>query len=389
MDRYISLRDGDGRDLFLYVLALALAMGGLLILYPVSAVVSDRLFDDPSYYMQRQLVWFVLGVIGLFVSSTVPLNLLRKLAAPSLLITLFLLILVFVPGVGKYVASDRESFHRWVGIGPVRFQPSEFAKIAIILYVSATLAGLVGDFKNINYRKLFFPSLLIGLALGAIVLEPQYGTTICILAALVILVYISGFPMLRLFLVFLGITPFLGIAAIMQSYRLERLKVWWDPYAYRYEGGYQLVNSFRAFREGGWLGTELASGPGHRYLTFGHTDFVLALFAEDYGYLGISILLLLFLVFLWRAGVILRRVDDSFVFLLGAGSLSMLYSQIVLNMAVVTGIVPTTGVSLPFISYGGSSLVATMVFAGLLINASRWARNPREAGEIPSSEETT
>ena len=179
------------------------------------------------------------------------------------------------------------------------------------------------------------------------------------------------FPMFRLMLVALASLPLLYLLIILWEYRLDRFRVWLDPYAFRYEGGYQLVTSFRAFASGGLTGEDLASGFAHRYLTYGHTDFVLALVAEDYGLLGVAFLLGLFCALLWRACTLLRRLEDPFAFLLGSGSLVMLFFQALLNMGVVTGLLPTTGVSLPFVSYGGSSLIVSLCFCGILINATR------------------
>ena len=379
-----GFQDSHGRDLILFVLLLLLAGVGLLILYPASSVVSSIMRDDPAYYVKRQGLWLAMGFGAMLLAVVLPLRKLQG-AAPFLLgLHILFLLAVFLPGIGHSVASSRESFHRWIGIGPVVFQPSEFAKIAIILYTARILSRDGKMEREFSIRKFFLPAGLLSAALIAIILEPQYGTTLCILMALVTVVFISGFPLIRLAVLFLSMIPILLLVGFLGEYRLDRFRVWLDPYQYRLEGGYQLVTSFRSFHEGGIFGTDLSTGFGHRFLTYGHTDFILALLAEDYGWLGVILLLALFLSFLWRAGILLQHVEDPFSFLLGTGSLVMLISQALLNMAVVTGILPTTGVSLPFISYGGSSLIASLIFGGLILNATA-----RITGKHPETEGVT
>ncbi len=371
-------RDVAGRDMILFALAVALTAAGMLVLYPASATIAARELGDPDFFLKRQLGWFFAGFVLMLFAAVTPMQLMRRLALPGMLFAIVVLLLVFVPGLGHSVSSSREAFHRWLRIGPIVFQPSEFAKIAMILYVAYVLSRGGELQSEYDVRKLAPPLGLVLFLLASIVLEPQYGTTLCMLAVLVCMVYLSGFPMLRLGLLFLATLPLLALLVVFWEYRLERLMVWFDPYEYRHEGGYQLVTSFRAFREGGWFGGgDIADGFSHRYLTYGHTDFIFALLAEDFGVLGVAVILGLFAALLWRGSMMIRRIEDPFVFLLASGALVMLVLQAVVNMCVVTGLIPTTGVSLPFLSYGGSSLIVSLVFCGLLVNASAHARPPR------------
>jgi len=368
------------RDLVLFSAVLVLGLSGILILYPASSILSQMEQGDPEYYFNRQILWFLIGIIAMIFFSFVPLKLLRTMAIPMLLSVLGLLALVYVPGIGKSVSSNHESFNRWISIGPVTFQPSEFAKIAIIIY-AASVFTKGGTFpSDFNAKRLLPPMIFLSIPLLAIVTEPQYGTTVCIIIVLIMMVYIAGFPALRLLALLLAAFPVMFLVAILYKYRLERFRVWLDPYAYRYEGGYQLVTSYRAFRDGGLFGEEFASGFAHRYLTYGHTDFILALFSENHGLAGIVFLFGMFLLVLWRSVIVLRKIEDPFIFLAAAGSVIMIISQTLLNMAVVVGLLPTTGVSLPFISYGGSSLVATMAFCGIILNASSHSSGVQSPG---------
>ncbi|MCB1321793.1 MAG: cell division protein FtsW [Leptospiraceae bacterium] len=363
-------------------LGLLLACAGLLILYPASALLAERELSNSDFFFHRQVGWMVIGLPALLLWSAVPIKLLRRLALPGLMLVIVMLGLVFVPGIGQSVSSSRDCFHRWLDLGPISMQPSELAKIALVVYSAHILTRNNELQREYDMRRLVPPLAVLSIMLVLIILEPQYGTSICMLVVLAMMVYLSGFPMLRLVWLGLASLPLLAILVFFWEYRFERFRVWLDPYAYRYEGGYQLVTSFRAFEEGGWFGQSLASGFGHRYLTYGYNDFILALFAEDFGFIGIVVLFGLMMAFLLRAFLTLKQIQEPFPFMLGAGSLIMIFFQILVNCAVVTGLVPTTGVSLPFISYGGTSLIVTMSFLGLLFNVSRHAHRQGPGAEV-------
>lgn len=367
------------RLLFLNVLMIGLV--GLIALFSASAVMSDIDMKDPFYYVNRQIVWTVVGLTAFLVIIFLPVSFIERLTVPGMMLAILGLLLVFVPGAGKSVSSTRESFHRWVEIGPVSFQPSEFAKIALILYSAWVLHRYQ---SGGDLRRLLIRGTPVPLALLLIILEPQYGTTVTLIAVLACLVFITGFPVMRLLGVLVASLPLLFMLAYLWEYRLERLKVWLDPYAYRYEAGYQLVMSFRAFRDGWWTGTDLASGVAHRYLTFGHTDFVLALFYEDFGYIGLVGLVLLYGFFCFRAIRLIAKQPEDFASLSAAGCVILFGLQSLINMFVVTGVVPTTGISLPFMSYGGSSLVVQYILAGLVLN---FTSQNRQRSVLPLSGE--
>ena len=300
--------------------------------------------------------------------SSVRLQLLRRFASLTILFSLFLLLLVFVPGLGQSIDSSHGSFKRWLNLGAFTVQPSEFSKMALVIFLASTLSRKRAE----GLYALLKPALLIGSVLLAILLEPQYGTSLCMLGFVFIMVYIAGFPLVRLLSLLLSFLPLLGILLVFWPYRLERFYVWLNPYQYRFDGGYQLVTSYRAFQEGAWWGGDLAHGLAHRYLTYGHTDFAFPLFAEDFGWFGVCFLLLSMAFFMWRSLFLLAKIkDDPFACLLGSGALMMLMSQSILNLFVVTGLVPTTGIALPFLSYGGSSLITSLCLCGLLLNATR------------------
>ncbi|MCB1175489.1 MAG: FtsW/RodA/SpoVE family cell cycle protein [Leptospiraceae bacterium] len=356
-------------DAPLSVILLLLAFGGLLVLYAASAVMASRWTGEAEFYFLKQLGWLGIGLCAMLVMALMPLHLLQRIAPLAMMGSILLLGLVWLPGIGHSVASSRDEFHRWLKIGSMTVQPSEFAKLALVLYTAWLIQRLNAFHQSYDLKQLTVPAVLIAIQLVEVVLEPQYGTTLCLIVFLVLMIYISGFPVLRLALVFLAVVPLLVILVIFWEYRFARVYVWLDPWAHRYSGGYQLVTAFKAIAEGGWWGTAPGSGFAHRYLTFGHTDFVFALFVEDFGLPGVIVLFGLFIAFLLRSWYLIRKLQhDTFAYALGIGIILMLYIQIVLNIFVVTGLVPTTGVSLPWFSYGGSSLVVSMAMGGLLLN---------------------
>ena len=364
------------RDLALFVILVALAFVGLFFLYPASSVTSARETGSGAGIFLIQLSRFLPGLVLLIIVAVMPVETLRSMATLAVFGAIVLLLLVFVPGVGKSVSGvGSQSFQRWVALGPIQFQPSEFAKPAMVLYAARVLAWSDPD-EGPNLKRLTAPALLLAVMLGLILLEPQFGTTICMTLVLVGLVVLAGLPWRHLFMAATGLVPVLVVLVYAAPYRWGRLRVWLDPYRYRHEGGYQLVTSFRAFGQGGLAGEELAQGFAHRYLTYGHTDFVLALIGENFGFLGAAVLLSLYALLLWRSVFLLRRTEHRFALFAGAGALCMLLLQAMLNMSVVTGLLPTTGVSLPFVSFGGSSLLASFLLGGLLLNASRYADVP-------------
>ena len=364
------------RDPVLFVILVALAFVGLFFLYPASSVTSARATGNGAAIFLTQLSRFIPGLLLLIVVAVLPIERLRSAAPYAAVGVIVLLALVFVPGFGKSVSgSGNQSFQRWIAFGPVQFQPSEFAKPAMVLYAARVLSWFDPD-RGPDLGRLIAPGLLLGLMLGAILLEPQFGTTMCMALVLFALVVIGGLPWRFLSPVLFSLVPVVLLLVYAAPYRWGRLRVWLDPYRYRHEGGYQLVTSFRAFGEGGFGGEELAQGFAHRYLTYGHTDFVLALIGENFGFLGVAILIALYMALLWRGVYLLRRTEQPFALFAGAGALLMLLLQAMLNMSVVTGLLPTTGVSLPFVSFGGSSLLASFLLGGMILNASRFAIIP-------------
>ncbi|PJZ69395.1 cell division protein [Leptospira perolatii] len=362
---------GTPFDLPLVGTIFLLMMLGICVMYSSSAITAWRDFQDSEFFLKKQVLWALLGFFSFVFFANFDYKRLEKFALFGILGSIFLLILVFIPGIGKSVSTYYgRNFHRWISIGPYQLQPSEVAKLAVVIYLSATIHKFT-EKQNRDSRKLIVPGALLVTLLVLILAEPAFGTTIEILFVVLGFVFLFGFPFKNLLLIGLVSLPLIYLLIDRVGYRKKRMEVWLDPYKFRYDEGHQLVTSFRAFLDGGWFGNKLASGYAHRYLTYSHTDFVLATFVEDFGYIGFLIFLSFILFLLFRTYLLLRKVSDPFGFYLGAGLLFIIGTQFIINSYVVTGIFPITGISLPFVSYGGSSLLVVLTSFGILVNITR------------------
>jgi cell division protein FtsW len=330
------------------------------------------LYDDPLFFVKKQAIWAGIAFLAFIITANIDYKNYQKYSNILILISIILLVLVFIPGIGKSVGTHYgRSFNRWISIGnSIQIQPSEFAKISIVIYLSAFLCK-THQVTYKSYSLYFFPVTIILLVIGLIIIEPAFGTTVEILFMLIALIYINGFPLRKIFFGFIASIPLFFILIYRVGYRKERIEVWLDPYKYRYDKGHQLVSSFKAFYNGGWFGNPISTGFSHRHLTYSHTDFIMATYIEDFGFIGFLALFSLFLFLIIRSFILIRRVTDLFGFLLGIGIISMIGMQILINLFVVTGVFPITGISLPFLSYGGSSLLTVMLSLGILVNITR------------------
>ncbi|TGN18610.1 FtsW/RodA/SpoVE family cell cycle protein [Leptospira idonii] len=344
---------------------------GIIVMFSASVIPAEREFADPYYYLNKQLLWGGAGIFLFLVFAQIPYPWLVKFSFPFCLLSVFLLVSVFIPGLGKSVSTSYgRSFNRWIQIGGFQIQPSEFSKISLLLFLSLFFQTF--DPKKIKWdRKNLVSVFTILLILFLIIIEPAFGTTVEILVVIFFFVIMAGFPFKRILILAVSILPLLLILVTQVGYRKKRLDIWLDPYKYRFDEGHQLVTSFRAFFDGASFGKPIGSGYSHRYLAYSHTDFVLAAFVEDFGFLGFLIFFFMVLFLLHRTFQLVVKVKDKLGFYLGTGILLLLAIQILINLYVVTGLVPVTGISLPFLSYGGSSLITVFILMGILANITR------------------
>lgn len=340
----------------------ALILIGTVNVFSSSFVKAGFEYNNPYYFLQRHLMYLVIGFAGMYVASKVYYKKWRKLVPFLLLFTIGALIAVALVGI------EVNGSRRWVNIG-VQFQPSELAKLVTILFMAAYLGPRMDRQAEISiFSK---QMLVIGVMAAFVYRQPDMGTA-TIIFGLGLLLHFLGMPWRNtvVLLVILG-----GVAAVLTmsaSYRLERILAWYDPWPYQQVQGYQTVQSLLAIGSGGFLGQGLGQGTSKfMYLPEAHTDFAFAILCQEMGYIGALLVLFLFAALAVYSCRIAKKIQDGFGKMLTAGIIALVVGQGVANMAMVTGILPVIGVPLPFISYGGTSLIINMVSIGILINVGK------------------
>ena len=354
-------------DFVLFALVLALLSVGIIMVFSSSAVAAAQDIGDPYYYLKRQLLWAFLGLSGMVVVMNIDYSRYRGYVDWFLLGSIVLLALVPLVGL------ESKGAVRSLGVGFLSFQPSEIAKLAVIMYLSRNFSRYLQ--RNQSPDKGFWTALLVlGIVGGLIMLQPDLGTTVALAGTTFILLVAAGVRLLYLGLMALG--GLAGVAAliILAPYRMKRFLAFLDPWSDPLGDGFQVIQSLLALGSGGLFGLGLgASKQKLFYLPERHTDFIFAIIGEELGFLGAVMVLLLFFGFLWRGYKIAITAPDTFGSLVAVGITSMIAFQAVINLGVVTGSLPVTGITLPFISYGGSSLLFTLLGVGVLLNISRYA----------------
>ncbi len=357
-------------DLILGIAVVVLAIFGLVMIYSASYIWAEYKFDDPLKFVKAQGLFLVVGLVIMFSLSKIDYHIYKDKANLILGICLMLLILVLIPGIGKIRNGSRS----WFGIGSLGIQPSEFAKIGLIIFVSKYLAN---NDKNIKFIiKGVGPILLIiGLFFLLIMLEPDFGTAMVIVLTLVAIIFISGVKLS--FFVKIGLAGILGIVGLIAiaPYRIERILSFLNPWTDPLGSGFQIIQSLYAIGPGGLLGQGfLNSRQKHFYLPEPQTDFIFSIISEEFGFLGVLIVTSLFLIIFYRALRIALNTEEMFGKYLAFGLAFGIIIQALLNLMVVVGLIPVTGVTLPFLSYGGSSLLISLASMGILLNISRRQR---------------
>jgi cell division protein FtsW len=347
-------------------LVLVLLLGGFVILASASITISDNATGNPFFYLERQLVAAAIGLAAALFCLFVPMHVWQTLGPLLLLVGLALLVLVLVPGVGYEVNGAT----RWVRFGVMNLQVSEPARLCLLIY----LAGyVVRQQKALREQFVGFlrPMLVLSLGCALLLAEPDFGAAIVLLATALVMLFVAG-ARIRDFILFFSATVIAVVGLTLTSpYRLSRLTGFMDPWADPYNSGFQLTQSLIAFGRGEWFGVGLGDGVQKLfYLPEAHTDFVFAVFAEEFGLLGSVVLIALFLALLWRVFKLAMRAADSerfFEAFLAIGLGTWLGLQAFINVGVNMGLLPTKGLTLPLISYGRSSMIVAMIAIGLLL----------------------
>ncbi|GAC1445499.1 MAG: putative lipid II flippase FtsW [Chloroflexota bacterium] len=356
-----------GVDPWLMLSFVALTCIGILMVYSSSIADSYTYYGTPYYVFQREIVWVVLGFVGLSVAMRIHYQTWQRLALPIFGLSLLMLLAVLVPGVGHLSHGAR----RWFSIAAgVTVEPSELIKLSLVLYMAAWLTSK-GESVH-DFKRGFVPfSLIVGLVAILIVRQPDLGTAIIVTTTMFAVFFVAGAEMIHVVLVGAGASVIGWVLARSSSYRYDRLTAFMNPWKDPTGVGYHTVQVLLALGSGGLLGQGLGNSVQKNVLPAPHTDSILAVIGEEWGLVGTVAVLLLFIIIAYRGTRIVITAPDSFGKLLAAGITSWITFQALMNYAVITSSVPFTGVPLPYISYGGTSLIVTMTATGILLNISR------------------
>lgn len=360
-----SFGAGKG-DLLFLVAVLLLAAYGVVCVYSASSYNAEVQYGDSAWFFRKQLVGFLIGAAAMIGISFLHYEKLRRWGLPALLVSLILLALVFVPGLGKsnYGAT------RWIGIGSFTIQPSEIAKLGFVLFAAGYFAK---DPARMRTLRGSLPVLGAGLAVCVLImLEPNMSVTMCVGAVMIGMLFLAGISKKALAAICIPVLFAVPALILMEPYRLQRLSAFMDPWASPKEEGYQLIQSLYGLSNGNLFGVGLfRSRQKYRFLPFAESDFILSVIAEETGFFGVLALFLLIGFIVWRGFRIAARCGNFYGFLLAGGITLAFAVQCALNALVVSGCIPPTGLPLPLVSAGNTSLIVTMAGMGIVYGVSR------------------
>lgn len=358
-------------DIVLFIAVILLILFGLVMIYSASSIWAEYKFNDSFKYVKQQSLFIVIGIILMIIISKIDYSWYYKKANIILAVCLFLLVLVLIPGIG----SIRNGSRSWFGIGSFGIQPSEFAKLGLIIFTAKYLSNNNKKFLK-DIRKGVIPILIVLFTVfGLIMLQPDFGTGMIIVVSILAMLFVAGVNMK--FFIGLGIIGVAGIVVLIliAPYRMDRITSFLDPWKDPLGTGFQIIQSLYAIGPGGLLGQGfLNSRQKQFYLPEPQTDFIFSIISEEFGILGVIIVSALFLTILYRGIRISLNSKDDFSKYLAFGMIFQILIQTVMNLMVVIGLIPVTGVTLPFLSYGGSSLLITLISVGILLNISRYQK---------------
>ncbi len=362
-------------SLFIAIVLILVTLGVLIL---ASASSPER--DDATYFVKRQIMWLIVAIAAAVIAARLDYRFYKRLAIPISAVSLFLLVIVRIPGIGLL----RNGSYRWLGFGGFTFQPSEIAKVAVIILFAWWLARnqrRIDEFK----RGILIPFAILGCFACLLVIEPDFGTTMLVSTVAVSMMFLGGVSLAPMLI--LGLTGLLGVVVMIlqNKERMSRILAFLDPQKYEQDKAWQLVNSLRAFAGGEVSGVGFGNSmQKYSYLPEAHTDFIFPIIGEELGLIASLIVVVLYLsLFILGLRIALNARDD-FGRLLAFGITLMITVQALINFAVVTGCVPTKGLALPFISYGGSSLVISGGMIGILVNVAHTSmKSPPKAARNP------
>lgn len=354
-------------DFLLLVLVTVLVVLGVVMIYSASAIVALKDYKTPYYYLYRQLIWVAVGSVVLWTAVRIDYHHYRHFAALVAGGAVLLLVAVLVPPFGSVKAGVR----RWIDLGPLAFQPSELAKPALVIFLSHVLVKKRDQVAR-SVAALAPELIVLAVCLLLIMFEPDLGTAVTIGTTMAALLFVGGIKKRDLLLSALFALPAVVYSIAQHPYQKARVLSFIDPWKDPFGSGFQIIQSFLALGRGGILGLgPAASRQKLFFLPAPHTDFVLAVIGEELGFAGLAMVITLFGLILWRGMRIALRAPDLFGTYLAFGLTFTLFLQAMLNAGVVAGVLPTKGLTMPFLSYGGTSLVVSLAGVGILMNISQ------------------
>lgn len=370
-------------DFLLFFITLALVGFGILMVFSASYILAynDPNYSDSLFFVKRQVMWAIIGLIAMLVTMNIPYTFYKKNFPTIVILSFCLLFLVYSP-FGVSINGARS----WVRIGSFQFQPAEFAKLGLIIYLAGLIAKKGDKFRT--WKKGLVPALVVSGTFFVAIAEHDFGGGFILFASALAVIFAGGAHLKQLAMLCIPVA-LAGIVLVATTpYRLLRITTFLDPWNDGMNGlgnGFQLIQSLYAIAHGSYYGVGFGKSiQKYLYLPYPQTDFIFAVMAEEFGLVGCFVFLLFFILFLWRIIHITLKCQDTFAQLVGIGVVSMISIQTFINIGGVTGIIPITGVTLPFISYGGTSLLICMISMGIILSISREI-SKKSADSKPSS----
>ena len=353
-------------DLTLIGATMCLLSWGTVMIYSTGAVYAELQYNDGQYFLYKHLINVFVGLLAMILALMVNYHKWRQYSIWFMLFMLVMLILVLIPEIGHEVKGGR----RWLRIGSFSLQPAEILKVVLIIYVASYLERKQEVLASF-IRGLTPNFIVTGIYLFLVLLQPDFGTAVLIAITVLLMLYVGGGRPVHIVTSLIGVGIIGGLLIASHTYRVRRMLAFLNPWDDPQNSGFQIIQSFIALGTGGWVGKGLGESLQKRlFLPDAHTDFIFAIIGEELGFLWICVLIVLYIVFIWRGYWIAWNARDSFGKYLAFGATTILSLQIILNIFVVVGLLPTKGLPLPFLSYGGTSLVVAMFLTGLLLNIS-------------------
>jgi cell division protein FtsW len=370
-------------DVVMLVATLFLVSLGTVMVYSSSSIVSLERFGDEYFFLKKQILFALIGIIAMIIMTKIPYLLWRRTAYAGILISLGLLSLLLIPGLGVKVGGAT----RWLRVGGFSFQVTELVKVALVIFLAHYLTK-----KKEHIREFFriFPvPLFLTLAMVfLIMLQPDFGTAVIMIILLMFMFYLAGSRIFHLAGFVAAFIPIAVTLVICESYRIQRLLSFRNPWDDPTRSGFQIIQSFISFGSGGAFGVGLGDSMQKLfYLPEPHTDFILSVIAEEVGFIGVAVVIVLFALLIIRGFMISFNTTDLFGTLLSAGLTIIIAIETFINMAAVMGLTPTKGLALPFLSYGGTSLIMSMTAVGIVLNISSYHNRNTKSGAFEAVDE--